>query len=71
MKFITRRDPLTGKFNSMYLSVTDEQYSAWADGMLIQEAMPDLNADEREFIISGLLPDSWSEIFSEGQTEDE
>ena len=35
----------------------------WQDGVLIQDAMPYLNADERELLISGTCPDCWIEMF--------
>ena len=34
----------------------------WQDGVLIQEAMPYLNADERELLISGTCPVCWIEM---------
>jgi len=33
------------------------------DGALIQDAMPFLDVDQREFIISGLTPEMWEEYF--------
>lgn len=33
---------------------TDTQYKAWKSGELIQRAMPNLPADERELLISGI-----------------
>ena len=32
-------------------------------GALIQDAMPFLDVDQREFIISGLTPEMWEECF--------
>ena len=37
-------------------------------GEMIQVALPELNADDREFLISGFSPDGWREIYG---TEDE
>jgi hypothetical protein len=34
----------------------------------IQEAFTCLNDDEREFILSGLLPEDWNRIFPEGDS---
>jgi hypothetical protein len=62
---IERRDPLTGKTNVMDLPVTPEQLAAWRNGTLIQRAMPDLTADQREFLMTGLMPDSWDALFPE------
>lgn len=61
---ITRRNPFTGEHRSMNIAVTEQQLAAWKSGQLIQDAMPNLTADEREFIMSGILPGEWDEIFS-------
>jgi hypothetical protein len=31
--------------------------------MLIQEAMPNLSADDREFIMTGITPEEWNSAF--------
>ena len=36
-------------------------------GARIQDAFPDLSADEREFLISGLCKKGWDETFGEGE----
>jgi len=56
---ITRTDPLTGRTNFMSLDITEEQLRSWHTGELIQNAMSNLNADEREFIKTGITPNSW------------
>jgi hypothetical protein len=43
------------------LPITQEQYDAWAGGALIQEAMPHLSADDREFLMTGSTPEEWDE----------
>lgn len=37
---------------------------AWRGGMLIQDAFPDLPAEDREFLISGLCPECWNKLFN-------
>lgn len=32
-------------------------------GALIQDALPWLNADQREFIMTGITPDMWDRLF--------
>ena len=61
---IERYSPFTGKIHSLEIAVTQEQLDNWRSGMLIQKAMPNLSADEREFILTGILPDEWDELFS-------
>ena len=68
---ITRTSPYSGKRRTLDLNVTKEQYLAWDNGMVIQEAMPGLTADEREFIISGIAPDEWNMLFSPAAEEAE
>lgn len=51
----------TGKIVSREIDVTPEQIAAWQNGMLIQNAMPDLSASDREFIMTGLSDEEWEE----------
>ncbi len=37
----------------------------WLCGALIQDAMPNVSADDREFLISGISPKGWEETFSD------
>ena len=66
---ITMTHPVTGKDNDMELDVTNEQLQAWRTGTLIQDAMPKLTADEREFLITGLLPGEFERMFAKGEPE--
>jgi len=61
----SRKSPFTGKVNAMDLPVTIEQVQKWENGELIQNAMPNLSADEREFLISGYTADDWSKMFGD------
>ncbi len=61
---VTRRDPLTGKENTLDLPITEVQIYNWrSGGRNIQAVMPHLSADQREFLMTGLMPDSWEDIF--------
>ena len=35
----------------------------WQNGSLVQVAFPYLSPDEREFLITGLTPSEWDEMF--------
>tara|TARA_R110000824_G_scaffold140651_6_gene306810 strand:- start:7206 stop:7415 length:210 start_codon:yes stop_codon:yes gene_type:complete len=59
MTVIARRSPMTGELNEMDLPVTSKQYKDWRGGMLIQNAMPNLTPEQREFIQTGLTPVDW------------
>lgn len=60
---ITKKSPRTGKENTLDLPITQEQLDNWQAGTLIQNAMPNLDADQREFLITGLTKEDWDEIF--------
>ena len=60
---ITRTNPFTGKDNTRDLNVTDAQLIAYYEqGLLLQDAFPNLSADDREFIKTGI--DNWDEMFA-------
>jgi hypothetical protein len=59
---IERKSILSGNVNVMDIDVTPTQIDAWKNGMLVQSAMPDLSADEREFIMTGITPKEWEGI---------
>lgn len=40
-------------------------YDAWKNGAFIQDAMPTLSADQREFVKTGITPQKWAEIYGE------
>jgi len=62
---ITRTSPFSGNTNSMEIEITIEQLRSWRqDGILIQDAMPNLSADEREFIKTGITPEEWDSAFN-------
>ena len=62
---IQRVSPFTNKAHIMDIPVTREQLSMWENGMLIQDAMPDLTPDQREFLKTGIMPDEWEQLFKE------
>ena len=71
---IARENIITKTTSTMDLDVTEEQITDWVTsrhskgGRLIQDIMPNLTPEEREFLISGIKPDEWDELF--GETED-
>ena len=60
---VTRTSPFSGKTNTIDIEVTQEQLSAWENGELLQNAMPNLSLNEREFIKTGITPQEWEETF--------
>ena len=59
LMLIIRRSGLTGNISTMDIDVTQEQINEWEGGSLIQDAMPDLTPDEREFIMTGITQEEW------------
>ena len=49
----------------MELNVTQAQIDDWQGGELIQNVMPHLSDEEREFLISGMTPAEWNNFVSE------
>ena len=62
---ITRRSPLTGRTSTMRMDISEGALQAWQGGMLIQDAMPNLSANEREFVMTGITPYEWDNMFEE------
>lgn len=50
---------LTGKEHTREVPITEEQLARWKAGGFIQDAAPNLSADDREFLISGSTPEEW------------
>lgn len=63
--FITKTSILTGKVHTREIAVTQAQIDAWKNGALIQDAMPNLSADDREFLMTGSTPEEFNEAFAE------
>lgn len=63
---ITRTSQATGVTRTLDLPVTPEQVAAFESGSgLIQDIFPDLSSSDREFILSGMTEQEWSDIFDE------
>ena len=60
---VTCRSILDGRHSTRSIASAPDQVFAWlASGELIQHALPHLNTEEREFLISGLTPDAWEAL---------
>lgn len=68
---ITKKNMLTQKENTMDLPVTQEQLNRFMDGEFVQDVFPNLTPGEREFLLNGITPDEWNEIFKDEGEEDE
>lgn len=61
---IERKSILSGKTSSMDLPITQLQYDLWKNGMLIQEVMPEIGVEQREFLITGMTPEEQMSFFN-------
>ena len=68
---ITKFNPCTGKTNTLEVPCTQEQLDAWRCGTLIQNAMPNVPHELREFLISGFTPGEWEGMFGHGEGWDD
>lgn len=53
-----------------YVDVPVDGFIAWRRGELIQDALPELSADQRELLISGTCGMCWDDMFGSSD-EDE
>lgn len=60
---ITRTSMFTGVTRTMDFPITPEQWTDFQNGALIQNAFPNLTANEREFIMTGVTAEEWDETF--------
>lgn len=56
---------LTGARHIREVNVTPEQLGRRTRGEPIQNICPELSADDREFIISGITPEEWKDTFGD------
>lgn len=59
---IQKENIFTGTVRTLDLDVTKEEFENWQNGMLIQDAMPRLSVDEREFLMTGLIGEEWDKF---------
>ena len=61
---IAKTSSLSSRTHEMEIDVSDKQIALWMEGALIQDVMPNLSPDEREFIMTGITPAEWDEAFA-------
>lgn len=60
---VTRQSAWSGAFNEMDLDVTPAQLARWRSGELVQNVFPHLTPEEREFLITGMVPGEQDEMY--------
>lgn len=70
-RLVTRTSLVSGTTRTMILTATLDQWAALDKGALIQNALPHLSADDREFLLTGITGDEWERTFPEDEDKDE
>ena len=59
---VNKKSLFSGKSHEMEIDVTNKEIALWMEGSLIQDVMPNLTANEREFLMTGITPAEWDEV---------
>jgi hypothetical protein len=62
---IAKTSSLSSKTHEMEIDVSDKQITLWMEGALIQDVMPNLTPEEREFLMTGITPAEWDATFGD------
>ena len=63
---ITRQSQWSGITRTLDIPVTHDQLYEWQQrGAMIQNAMPNLTADQREFLMTGVTAEEWKEMWGD------
>lgn len=70
MATFTKQSIMSGKVHTMDVDGMsqeefDKRLEQWQNGMLIQDAFPEFDSDQREFIMTGITPDEWAMTFGD------
>ena len=64
---IQRTSRISGITRTKDIDCTKEQYIDWLSGANIQDAMPHLSDDDREFLLTGITKEEWDSMFGKGK----
>lgn len=59
---ITRTSAISGVTRTREIDVTQAELDDYLGGELIQRAMPNVSADDREFIMTGITSEEWEAL---------
>ena len=59
---VTRQSVITRQMNTMELPISQDHLDIYdtVGDILVQDAFPNLDKEQREFLISGITPDEWN-----------
>lgn len=67
--YIKRKSAISGIERTRSIPVNPDDYIMWQSGLgSIQDLMPYLNDNDREFILSGITKEEWDSAFEESET---
>ena len=68
---VTRQSMASGKTRTKDLPITPVQYVKYIRGEgYVQDIMPDLPSEDREFLISGVTQEEWEELYGKGEDDE-
>ena len=68
---VTRQSILTRKMNTMELPILQEHLDIYdkIGGFNVQDIFPQLDAEQREFLINGVTPQEWNKYIGDYNDE--
>ena len=67
---VTKKSTLTGIEHTRMINATENEINRWRKGALIQNALPHLSDEDRDFLMTGVTPEEWDAHFGEEVTMD-
>lgn len=70
---ITKRSEATGLTHTRDIDISEWEYARYQRGELgyVQEAFPLLSADDREFLVTGVTPEEWDDLFGDIEEDED
>jgi hypothetical protein len=64
---VTRQSVLTRQMNTMELPISQEHLDIYdtVGDILVQDAFPNLDKEQREFLLSGITPQEWNKYIGD------
>lgn len=64
---ITKRSDATGVIHTREIDIEEWEYRRYVRGELgyVRDAFPLLSAEDREFLVTGVTPEEWDELFGD------
>lgn len=63
---IRKTSLISGITRELDLPITEIEWERYTRGARVQDAFPLLNADQREYLLTGTTPEEWDTVFPDG-----